>query len=411
MRSCWACCWGRACPPWPRLPAEAVYAARGPYPVGTFDTTIPAGDGSPADTGPLAATVWYPALNPDGLPEVASYPWGEFTLQGEALRDAAPDPAGGPYPLVIFSHGLGGLRLQSLFYTEHLASYGFVVIAVDHPGSTLDADGRGADAAGTVPAMMSSYGTRPLDILRTLDGAEALNADGPLAGLIDVTRTAISGHSFGGYTTLATGGARLDFSAFNAWCLAPQAVTFDLPTGTLGSGPAAADLGATACFMRLMGGMVASARGLDRLPDGLWPPTTDPRIKAVVALAPWNVQVFGPEGLAALDVPAMIQVGSADDVTPPERDAYAAYSEVGSAEKALVVFEGGSHLIFADRSQEGWSDVAWQPDEVHPLINHFATAFLRAVLYDDADAAAMLDPASVDFDRVGYAAVLPDNAP
>ena len=138
---------GTSLPTLAQAPAEAVYAARGPYPVGTFDTTLPAGDGSPADSGPLAATVWYPALNPDGLPEAASYPWGEFTLQGEALRDAAPDPAGGPYPLVIFSHGLGGLRLQSLFYTEHLASYGFVVIAVDHPGSTLDADGRGADAA------------------------------------------------------------------------------------------------------------------------------------------------------------------------------------------------------------------------------------------------------------------------
>ncbi|NTW67376.1 MAG: hypothetical protein HGB21_13895, partial [Nitrospirae bacterium] len=38
---------------------------------------------------PLAATVWYPALNPDGLPEETTYTWSELTLDGQALRDAA----------------------------------------------------------------------------------------------------------------------------------------------------------------------------------------------------------------------------------------------------------------------------------------------------------------------------------
>ncbi len=45
-------------------------------------------------------------------------------------------PAAGDFPLVIYSHGNGGLRYVSAFLTEHLASHGFVVMAPDHTGNT-----------------------------------------------------------------------------------------------------------------------------------------------------------------------------------------------------------------------------------------------------------------------------------
>ncbi len=386
-------------------PAEATYAARGPYPVGTFDLTIEARYAPNDREEPLPATVWYPALNPDGLPEETTYTWADLTLDGQALRDAAPDPSGGPYPLVIFSHGLGGLRFQSRFYTEHLASYGFVVIAIDHPGSTLE--DAGADRSGDfdVTRMLVNYGYRPLDVLRALNHADRLTApDGRLAGMIDTARTAVSGHSFGGYTALAAAGARLDFGAFNDWCARPEALVFDpAAEPALAAAPATAGLGGTSCFMRLMGGQVATARGLDSIPDGLWPATTDPRIQAVIALAPWNVPVFGAEGVAAIDIPIMVQVGSGDTTTPPARDAYAAYANASSADKALVVYDGAGHGVFADEFPDGF-DAVWAAEDVHPLINHFATAFLLAELTGDAEAAAALDPAAVAFDGVQYAA-------
>jgi len=35
-------------------------------------------------------------------------------------------------PLVLFSHGLGGCALQTIFFTEELARHGYVVAAPDH---------------------------------------------------------------------------------------------------------------------------------------------------------------------------------------------------------------------------------------------------------------------------------------
>jgi predicted dienelactone hydrolase len=156
------------------------------------------------------------------------------------------------------------------------------------------------------------------------------------------------------------------------------------------------------CLARLTARDVAELRGLAVPPAGLWPPTTDPRIRAVLVLAPWNAPIFGAEGLAALDVPLMVQVGSADSTTPPERDAYFIYTGASSSHKALVVLQGAGHLVFANQGL-GVNDRAWNLDEAHALINHFAAAFLRAVLYQDEPAEAALLPAVArHFDGVLY---------
>ncbi|MCC6803728.1 MAG: hypothetical protein IT319_12665, partial [Anaerolineae bacterium] len=111
-----------------------TYGQSGAFAVGTRELTID------DPTRPLTATLWYPALNPDDAEAVTIYRLGLIAVTGSALRDAEVDPSGGPYPLVIFSHGNGGMRFQSLFFTERLASYGFIVMAVDHPDDTaLDA--------------------------------------------------------------------------------------------------------------------------------------------------------------------------------------------------------------------------------------------------------------------------------
>src|SRR5689334_21669106 len=77
----------------------------------------------------LRIEVWYPA-DDDGDPD----PYEEIPFVGDAVRRA--QPAQGPFPLVSFSHGFGGIRYQSLFLTERLATHGFVVVAPDHPHNT-----------------------------------------------------------------------------------------------------------------------------------------------------------------------------------------------------------------------------------------------------------------------------------
>ncbi len=406
-------------------PDTPAFAARGPYPVGVREFVIA------DDERPLAVTVWYPALNPAGAPETTVYLPDLFPIPGQAIADAPPDVAGGPYPLVIFSHGFGGFRYQSTYLTEHLASYGFVVMSADHPGSSIldllgedvsldevrqiltDSESEGqllgrlmerGQAERGLELVSVSLALRPLDVLREIAFAEALTAaDRALAGAIDLQRIAVSGHSFGGYTALAAGGAQLDLRGLGQWCTDPQGVSFD-PQRRVAFHPEPLPAGQalTVCLARLAARDVAELRGLAAPPAGLWPPTTDPRIRAVLVLAPWNAPIFGADGLATLDVPLMVQVGSADSVTPPERDAYLIYTGVSSTHKALVVLEGAGHLVFANQGF-GVTDPAWDMERAHALITHFATAFLRAVLYQDEPARAALLPAVAGrFDGVLY---------
>ena len=40
-------------------------------------------------------------------------------------------------PVILFSHGFAGTRLQSRFICSHLASHGYVVASTDHAGNTF----------------------------------------------------------------------------------------------------------------------------------------------------------------------------------------------------------------------------------------------------------------------------------
>ena len=164
-----------------------TYGQHGAYAVGTRELHI---DDA---TRPLDATIWYPALNPGSADAATTYRDGLIAVTGSALPDAAVDPSGGPYPLVIFSHGNGGFRFQSLFFTERLASYGFVVMAIDHPDDTI----REALAGSIdVDTLVEGIALRPLDMLRLIDYADALNSDGgDFDGLIDMARIGVTGHS------------------------------------------------------------------------------------------------------------------------------------------------------------------------------------------------------------------------
>lgn len=363
-------------------PDAPRYGLRGPHPVGTREFTI-------ADpVRPLTVTVWYPALNPNNENEVVTYRYGLFERPGRALLNAPPDGANGPYPLIVFSHGLGGLRLQSVTYTEHLASYGFVVIAADHPGSAF------ADLlSGGRDGVVTSFALRPVEILREIAFVETLNAPGgALDGAVDMNRIGVTGHSFGGYTTFSAAGARLDLRPLKEAC-------------------ANASTDIISCGLVQQAEVVARARGLSEVPAGLWPATTDSRIRAAVALAPSSGPLFGKEGLAALDIPLMVIVGTKDRATPPDENAIPMYEGVSSQQKALVLLENAGHYIYVDKCTpivialgrfHQCSDLVWDMDRAHDLIDHFATAFFLATLKDDENAAKMLAESAVSITGVQY---------
>ncbi|MDW8300108.1 MAG: alpha/beta fold hydrolase [Anaerolineae bacterium] len=360
-------------------PDAPKYGKRGAYAVGTRELSL--------ESLPNI-TIWYPAQRIQGQPQRTIYQYGPLRGEGRAYRDGQVDRRGAPYPLIIFSHGLGGARLQSVFYAEHLASHGFVVIAADHPGSAF-----GDLLTGRVERVLESFARRPLEVLSLLEYAVRLNAeDEMLRGAIDTETVGVTGHSFGGYTALSAGGAQLNINAVREGCEGGK-------------------LPAQLCLYVQSEEIVWRTRGLSAAPQGLYPPTTDPRIKAVVALAPSSAPLFGAEGAAALRLPLMIIVGSQDRATPPERDSYPIYDAVSSVRKALVVFENAGHYIFVEQCVpalialgrfEQCSDLVWDMQRAHDLINHFATAFFLTTLKGDAEARAALDPTAVNFVGIAY---------
>jgi len=170
-----------------RSPTQA-----GPYSVGIKRITFT----KPSVTMPdrqraLLTEIWYPATAGTGPTD--QHPGGKLDAP---LADGVRN-----LPLVMFSHGSCGYQEQSVFFTSYLASQGFVVAAPPHPGNTTTDCLTGGD---TPAAEADSLANRPADIMFVIDSLLALNAD-PTSfffGAIDPSRIGMSGHSFGGLTTL-----------------------------------------------------------------------------------------------------------------------------------------------------------------------------------------------------------------
>lgn len=101
----------------------------------------------------------------------------------------------GPFPLLVFSHGLGGTPEFYAELLEPVAEAGFVVIAPAFPLTNRNAPG-GPDAAGVQQ--------QPGDVSFLVDSVIAAVEAGeaPFAGRVDVERVGTFGHSNGGITTL-----------------------------------------------------------------------------------------------------------------------------------------------------------------------------------------------------------------
>jgi predicted dienelactone hydrolase len=162
---------------------------RGPYGVGArVVRMVKDSVATPGSERVLDTVVWYPSTASDPL-----------DTRYAAVTDAPLDPSGGPYPVLMFSHGSCGYATQSLFLTALVASYGYVVVSPPHPGNTIAE----YPTCRTGPAQVASAQERPGDVLFALDQMLAAGADpsSPFFGALDADRIGMSGHSFGGFTT------------------------------------------------------------------------------------------------------------------------------------------------------------------------------------------------------------------
>ena len=264
-------------------------------------------------------------------------------------------PVGG-WPLVIYSHGLGGSRDGGGVWGQAWAAAGFVVLHLQHAGSDIDA----------VRSVASSFTDRAA--LRTLGGADQLLArlQDVVFALDEITRrknddktvdnawrsvrsdaVGMAGHSFGAHTTLGVAGQSYPGNA-----------------------------------------------GLK-----------DPRISAVIALSP----TLPPAGeakraFAAITMPALCVTGTLDaDVvgngaTPDKRAAVFGALPVGH--KAMLLLKDADHMTFGGNAGglAGRAAGILPRDAIttqlqsqhHALMARITTDWWRAHLMGDAQAKARL---------------------
>lgn len=206
--------------------ADADDSAAAPAPEPLDLPADPAAKGVPVGVRTVQAhdqtiEVWYPAPDAAADDPTETADFGVFVsdavkavlgdidfppLPTGAVRDAPVRVPEAPYPVVVFSHGFGGVRLQSVDITVHLASRGYVVVAADHPGRMMtdllpclfSPALEGCDLSG-----MTGEDPAVEDVADVVDWLGEAQAEGDFAGALDLDHLVMTGHSAGGGTTQA----------------------------------------------------------------------------------------------------------------------------------------------------------------------------------------------------------------
>jgi len=375
-----------------KLPDAPILSARGTYKVGVktlqlihsdqIDILNSKKNNDSIYDRPLTIEVWYPALLNENEKEEISYdevmgdfnnpdrPLIPFTFKGRAAREANTDKSGGPYPLIIISHGYTGSRYLMTYLTENLASKGYVVVAIDHTDSTF------RDAAGFNSTLLN----RSLDNLFILNEIDRLSKESNsfLAGLVNTNNTGLIGYSMGGYGVINIAGG--GYSKIAAGFFASMSK------------------GNNALEKRMVG-------------NSEFIKSFDKRIKAIVALAPWGMErgIWDSEGLAGIKIPTFYIAGSKDDISGYEKGIKAIYKGAINSERYLLTYKNARHNIAPNPPPElatlpglhideylRYADSVWDQRRINNINQHFITAFLGIKLKNNTDYSPYLEAKGFD---------------
>jgi predicted dienelactone hydrolase len=234
--------------------------------------------------------VFYPSSQPTN----GTVTLGPYHVAATPEAPAIP----GAKPLVILSHGNGGSDLGHHDLATYLASHGFVVATLNHPGDYF----RDTSGVGHIEVLAG----RPVQVKATIS---TLLADPRWRALIDPGRIGVAGFSAGGYTSLMVAGARPRFDRFIAFCNR-------YPENRDVCGHRAEFEAAAARKGKSLEQVLTEMQGqLDRYGD-----TADPRVKAAFAMAPLGL-VFDDHSFDQVHIPVYLYYGENDHVLPPEANA------------------------------------------------------------------------------------------
>lgn len=176
------------------------------------------------------------------------------TAFGPYTMDVSPDAplAEGKFPVVVISHGNGGSHLVYRAISTHLARNGYVVALLEHAGNNRNNN----ELEGTHENLVN----RPRHVRLTID---AVSSNPQFIACVQPDNVAIIGHSIGGYTALAVAGG-------TPWSETRQRVDV----------------------------------------------VADPRVRALVLLAPATAWYLPEDSLSQVSVPILMLVAEHDPFTP-----------------------------------------------------------------------------------------------
>ncbi len=257
----------------------------------------------------LSMRIFYPADRPSN-----------FT--GTVAWDAVPDRSSAPYPVLLCSTTIANEL------APHLVSHGFVVVSVE-----------GQNSYDILGSKLIDY---PQEILAALDNV-ASTPPSDLIGMMDTDNVGVFGYSFDGYNALAMSGARFDPQYYQQACSQVESIIPDSPKIWQGWKNYMCP-GNTNLFT-ILGD---AGKRLTISQDGLWQTMTDPRIKAVMPMAPEGALLFGERGLNAVNIPILIIGATADEYCPYSIEAASIYEHIGSPDKGLISFIDQNHMMIFD---------------------------------------------------------------
>ena len=300
----------------------------------------------------LRLSVWYPTADTEGT--AARY----YNLLNRTEIFDGATVVDDTFPVVVFSHGNTSFGEQSYFFAEFLTSHGFIVVAPDHTGNTF---------RGNTATFAEASTFRPQDISAALDEVQNLPTEDPLFGKL-TDDIALSGHSFGGYTTLAVSGASFNTAGVDFACQNGQ-----LPVDFC---------------------MFYENSGKEQFEAGF----LDERIKAAIPMAPVGAAFFGP-GVADIKIPTLMITAGQDRTLPNASEGDPIWAQFSAPATRIDILKGG-HFTFSNICElagnmpnfanDGCSDEFIPSAEAFVIINAFSLAFLKKNLLGETTYDAFL---------------------
>ena len=242
------------------IPLENVAKPTGEYQVGTQVIHMVDNDRSAwygqesSNPREIMVRVWYPAQPQEGdlkapyvyneklIGDMVSEGFGIPKYLMKNLRNingnswSEAQPVNEKFPVIIFSHGIGGLKTQNTTQMEEMASHGYVVFSCDHAydagvsifpgdriifGKTNIPDNLTKEEKGNMRRAQLDY--RAADIQFLLDEMDRENfLSVALKNSLDLEHIGVFGHSFGGGTSVVVASVdeRIDACfGLDAWFL------------------------------------------------------------------------------------------------------------------------------------------------------------------------------------------------